>query len=53
MTDGNTTQQERTRFILAQLETMVVVFFYTLVFIKFSQALYQQPNVANAIFLFD
>lgn len=51
MTD--TVQAERRRALLGHLETLVFVLFYTLVFMKFSQALYQAPSASNVIYLFD
>ncbi|PZF76942.1 hypothetical protein DK847_10815 [Aestuariivirga litoralis] len=46
-------QAERRRVILGHLETLVFVLFYTLVFLKFSQALLTRPSAANALYLFD
>lgn len=46
-------QAERRRAILGHLETLVFVLFYTLVFLKFSQALLTHPSAANALYLFD
>lgn len=46
-------QEARTRRILGQLETLVFVLFYTLIFIEFTHALLREPSAPNALYLFD
>lgn len=46
-------QTERRRVILGHLETVIFVAFYALVFVKFSQVIYERPSLTNALYLFD